>query len=438
MIVRASGPLSRFSIFLLLNMFARLSIAVCLLASLTSLGVLSNPIVVRDSPISLPVAKRFNATGIANILKTDQARAHALKKNVQNANTGVEARRLSATDAAFGIPSTSYATEYVVNVTVGNPPRPFRLLVDTGSSNTWIGANQILRPPPSARDTGNSLWVEYGSGIVTGEQWVDSITLAPGLTVHNQSFGIALLAVGFETVDGILGLGPQVLTYGSLFPDATAFVPTVTDNAFAQGLIGAHSIGISFAPSKTLDGVTNGEISFGGVNDSKYTGEINFVPLTTTYPSSLYVGINQTITYGASKLPILSNNAGITDTGTTLLLIATDALQAYQAATGAEADPDIGLLRLTPAQFSKLESLFFTIGKETYEFTANAQIWPRELNSAIGGTDDFVYLIVADIGTPSGYGMDFIDGMSFLERFYSVYDAGANRFGIANTEFTLS
>ncbi|KAK7680346.1 hypothetical protein QCA50_016586 [Cerrena zonata] len=210
------------------------------------------------------------------------------------------------------------------------------------------------------------------------------------------------------------------------------------DNAFRQGLIGAHSIGISFAPTSTLDGIDNGEISFGGVDDSKYTGDINYVPLTTTYPSSIYVGINQTITYGSQKLPILSDNAGITDTGTTLLLIATDAFQAYQAATGAEADPDIGLLRLTPDQFDKLESLFFTIGKETYEFTANAQIWPRALNAAIGGTDDFVYLIINDIGTPSGYGMDFIDGMSFLERFYSVYDTGNNRFGIANTDHTFA
>ena len=39
-----------------------------------------------------------------------------------------------------------------------------------------------------------------------------------------------------------------------------------------------------------------------------------------------------------------------------------DAFQAYQAATGAEADPNIGLLRLTPAQYENLESLFFKIG----------------------------------------------------------------------------
>ena len=74
--------------------------------------------------------------------------------------------------------------------------------------------------------------------------------------------------------------------------------------------------------------------------------------------------------------------------------------------------------------------------QNTYEFTANAQIWPRALNSVIGGKDDAIYLIVADIGTPSGQGLDFINGYAFLERFYTVYDTTNSRFGIATTPFT--
>jgi hypothetical protein len=46
--------------------------------------------------------------------------------------------------------------------------------------------------------------------------------------------------------------------------------------------------------------------------------------------------------------------------------------------------------------------------------TANAQAWPRNLNSPIGGNSNFVYLIVADIGTPTGHGLDFINGFAFL------------------------
>ena len=59
-----------------------------------------------------------------------------------------------------------------------------------------------------------------------------------------------------------------------------------------------------------------------------------------------------------------------------------------------------------------------------------------QINSAIGGTDDAIYLVINDIGTPSGSGLDFIDGMTFLERFYYVFDSGNNQVGLATTEFT--
>jgi hypothetical protein len=68
--------------------------------------------------------------------------------------------------------------------------------------------------------------------------------------------------------------------------------------------------------------------------------------------------------------------------------------------------------------------------------TPNAQIWPRSLNSAIGGSADKIYLIVGDIGSNSGSGLDFINGYGFLERFYSVYDTTNNRVGFATTPFT--
>lgn len=48
-------------------------------------------------------------------------------------------------------------------------------------------------------------------------------------------------------------------------------------------------------------------------------------PLTETEPASAFVGINQTVTYGSSGTMILDNMAGITDTGTTLLLLASGA-----------------------------------------------------------------------------------------------------------------
>jgi hypothetical protein len=52
-----------------------------------------------------------------------------------------------------------------------------------------------------------------------------------------------------------------------------------------------------------------------------------FSPLTTTYPASYYWGINESITYGSTT--ILAETAGIVDTGTTLILIASSAYLEY-------------------------------------------------------------------------------------------------------------
>ena len=145
--------------------------------------------------------------------------------------------------------------------------------------------------------------------------------------------------------------------------------------------------------------------------------------------------------------------------GTTLILIATNAYNKYRRATGGVLDGNTGLLKITPRRYSKLQSLSFHIqgvcillwvisagaiqipllfDQVAFELTANAQIWPRNLNSAIGGASGSIYLIVGDIGSNSGSGLDFVNGQAFLERFYSVYDSGHHRVGLATTRFTTA
>ncbi|TBU57604.1 family A1 protease [Dichomitus squalens] len=383
----------------------------------------------RDAvPVTIPFARRLNFTGTAKLIELDQARAKTLKAR---ANSGFKQT------AVFDAPATNQAVDYTTTVGVGNPPQNFTLLIDTGSSNTWVGAQLLTNPflPNTSGFTGNLVSVTYGSGFFIGQEFTDTVHLG-GLAIENQSFGGALVSEGFDDVDGIIGIGPADLTCGTLIPAVNDCIPTVTDNAFSQGLIPAHEIGISFEPTSSLDN-TNGELTFGGVDTSKFTGPLNFVPITSTSPANEFVGIDQSITFGSTDGPtVLASTAGVTDTGTTLLLLATDAFDTYQNLTGSTLDATTGLLRLTPDQASNLQSLFFHIGDTTLEFTPNAQIWPRALNSAIGGTSDFVYLVVNDLGTLSGEGLDFIDGMTFLERFYYVFDIANSRVGFATTPFT--
>ena len=160
--------------------------------------------------------------------------------------------------------------------------------------------------------------MSYGSGNFSGEEWIDTVTLSPDLVILGQSIGVASSATGFNTgIDGILGVGPTGLTQGTV--SNTDTVPTVSDNLFSQGTIPEEVLGVYFIPAAETS--ENGELTFGGYDESAILGLVNYVPLTATSPASNYWGIEQSISYGIDV--ILSSTAGIVDTGTTLVLIAT-------------------------------------------------------------------------------------------------------------------
>ncbi|KIJ40036.1 hypothetical protein M422DRAFT_257104 [Sphaerobolus stellatus SS14] len=402
---------------------------------------LTTPVVrVTDSLISVPFAKRISAGGIKSFVEADRARARSLVKigKRKAAVRAAKAAGLPVPDAgaASSVPVTNELVSYIASVGVGSPATQFDLIVDTGSSNTWVGATTKFTKTSTTVQTANRVSVTYGSGSFSGTEFTDRVTLSSALVINNQSIGVASRSTGFTGVDGIIGIGPVDLTLDTLSPATNTEIPTVTDNLFSQGTIPSHLVAVSFEPTNS-ETITNGELTFGGTDSSKFTGSITFTPITGTSPASEFWGINQSVRYGTST-NILSSTAGIVDTGTTLILLASNAITAYQKANGAVLDNTTGLLRLTTAQFANLQSLFFTIGGTTFELTANAQAWPRNLNADIGGTANNVYLIVGSIGTPSGEGLDFINGQTFLERFYSVFDTANKRVGLATTPFTTA
>ncbi|KIJ22022.1 hypothetical protein PAXINDRAFT_105760 [Paxillus involutus ATCC 200175] len=397
---------------------------------LLALSIAATPVEVRSSHVTLPFAKRVNTAGGAiNLVEHDQARVAALKDRAAAIQSGQLDRRTAS------IAVTNEAVSYVAAVGVGSPATTYDLIVDTGSSNTWVGAGTAYVKTSTSKDTGEPVSVSYGSGSFAGEEYLDTVTLGSGLTIPQQSIGVATTSTGFSGVDGILGIGPLDLTEGALTNEPSATIPTVTGNLYTQGTIAQAVVGVFFAPT-TTETSTNGELTFGGVDTSKYTGTLTYTPLTTTSPASYYWGINESVSYGSTT--ILSSTAGIVDTGTTLILLASNAYSKYQTATGAKLDSTTGLLRLTTTQYSSLQNLNFNIGSVTYALTPNGQIWPRSLNTYIGGTSTSIYSIINSIGTPSGEGLDFINGQTFLERFYSVFDTTNSRIGFATTAYTTA
>lgn len=100
------------------------------LAVLAASTALAKPILqIRDPPsgiISFDFAVHLNLSlGGSTIADLDRARAAAKLSG------------LSRRDGTIG--STNTGVTYVVDVGVGEPATTYSLIVDTGSSNTWIG-----------------------------------------------------------------------------------------------------------------------------------------------------------------------------------------------------------------------------------------------------------------------------------------------------------
>ena len=94
-------------------------------------------------------------------------------------------------------PATNADVSYYVTVKVGSQNFP-NMIVDTGSSNTWVGAGS---PYTGSGTCSGTFSVTYGSGSVSGTECVDTVTVG-GLTVTQQSFGSASSSSGFSGTDG--------------------------------------------------------------------------------------------------------------------------------------------------------------------------------------------------------------------------------------------
>ncbi|KAG1780199.1 aspartic peptidase domain-containing protein [Suillus placidus] len=268
---------------------------------LLALSIAASPVEIRDSPITLPITRRLNTSGgTINLLQRDQSRATALKTASRNAL----GRR------AGSIPVTNDAVIYIaaVGVGVGSPATTYNLIVDTGSSNAWVDATTPYAMTSTSVNTCQPVVVSYGSGSFSGTVYTNTVTLGSGLTITQQSIGVASTSTGFTGVDGY----PDKLTGND--------DPNRHWQPVSQGTISHMVVGVAFEPT-TSHTVTNGELTFGGIDATKYTGPIAYTPLTTTYPASYYWGINESITYVTTTI----SSAGIVDTGTTLILIASSA-----------------------------------------------------------------------------------------------------------------
>ncbi|OAX38322.1 acid protease [Rhizopogon vinicolor AM-OR11-026] len=355
-------------------------------------------------------------TGTGSHLDAGRARAAFLKSRASG-------DRLSVSSSNLGY------VQYTTSVGVGTPPTYYNLVVDTGSAVTFVGTGKKYVRTSSSVSTGQKINVTYGTGYFKGDEYNDTVTLAPQLVITQQSIGDALEYADFLDVDGIIGFGPVDLTQRSLPAYPYFMVPTVMDNAINQNLLKTKILGVSFAPATSFND-TNGSLTYGGVDDTLYTGEILYMPVTETYPAAGYWGVNVSdVIYGSHSV-IPQSTAGVVDTGTTLILIADDFFAVYMAAIpGAYIDDNTGLIVIPASSVAGMQPLKFKFGKTVLSIDASSQLIPQDQNTEWGGEKGVQYGVVGNLGANSGEGLDFTLGQKFMEIFYAVFDADENRVG---------
>ncbi|MBN3304474.1 CATEA protein, partial [Amia calva] len=334
-------------------------------------------------------------------------------------------------------PTATQASEPLVNymdvkffgkISIGTPPQNFTVIFDTGSSNLWVPsalcdshACKIHNRYHSSQSTtyeldGRPFHIQYGTGSLTGILAYD-LVMVEGMAVSHQKFGESVSEPGSTFVDadfdGILGLG-----YPSI---AAAGATPVFDSMMAQGLLDLPLFSVYLNRNSDYSG--GGEILFGGIDESHFSGELHWVPVTNQgYWQILLdnVKVNGQVRFCEDGCQ------AIVDTGTSLLTGPTADISALLAELGAEAAGD-GTYTVACSSFPSLPDVTFTIGGVEFPLTPAAYIQTEELmGEAVVCMAGFQGM---DIPPPDG--PLWILGDVFIGQFYSVFNRGSNQVGLA-------
>lgn len=320
-----------------------------------------------------------------------------------------------------GVPLSDYMNaQYYAPISIGTPPQEFKVVLDTGSSNLWVpstGCSSIACFLHTKYDStasssyianGTDFAIRYGSGSLEGLVSQDTVTIGD-IVIKKQDFAEATkepgLAFAFGKFDGIMGMGYDTISVNHIVPPFY--------NMLAQGLLDQPVFSFRLG-SSDADG---GEAVFGGVDDSAYTGKLNYVPVRRKGYWEVEL---ESIKFGEEELELENTGAAI-DTGTSLIVMPSDVAEILNKEIGATKSWQ-GQYTVDCNTVSSLPDITFTFGGKPYSLKAADYV----LNA--GGTCISSF---TGMDIPAPIGPLWIIGDSFLRQWFTVYDLGRNAVGFA-------
>lgn len=337
---------------------------------------------------------------------------------------------------------------YFINVTVGTPPQPLSLQLDTGSSDIWFpsvqsnicqqactfGSYDVTSSSTGTEIAKNAFQIQYVDGSTIQGDYITDVLNIGSTKVTNMTMAAATTA---SRAIGIMGIGYQA---GESIAETEGLTyPGIVNQLVSQGEISslAYSLWLNDVEANT------GTILFGGIDTSKYTGSLVALPVqkdaTTGTLTSFTVAWTGLTSSGGGSTQTYTNSstvlAAILDSGTTNTLLPDTIANEIYSALGVTTDPTYG--NIVPCGLAD-DDLSFTFsfgGPNGASVRVPLSEFVTPLLTADGSTTTIGGKTACTFAIDSAGSDPILFGDSFLRSAYVVYDLQNNMIGLAQTNF---
>ncbi|KAJ8370247.1 hypothetical protein SKAU_G00102750 [Synaphobranchus kaupii] len=299
-------------------------------------------------------------------------------------------------------------------ISIGTPPQSFKVVFDTGSANLWVPSiycnspacknHATFNPKQSStyKYTSQTMSIQYDTGGMTGWLGYDSVEVA-GIYVSSQIFGMSRTEAPFMSymlADGILGLAFPSISVSQATP--------VFDNMMKQGLVTQDLFSVYLSNEQP-----GSEVVFGGMDPNHYTGNINWIPLS----SESYWQISMdSVTMNGNTVGCSQGCQAIVDTGTALIVAPISVLDTIQNIVGATGN-QYGDSPVQCSDIGSMPDLTFNINGYPFTLPASAYVTKAYYGCRVGisATSSQLWIL----------------GDVFIRQYYTIFDRSNNYIGLA-------
>ncbi|EGN99098.1 hypothetical protein SERLA73DRAFT_160630 [Serpula lacrymans var. lacrymans S7.3] len=344
-------------------------------------------------------------------------------------NGGLTAANTPTANNSLGLDIEADDVGYIATVQIGTPAQDFKILMDSGSADFWVGSETCQaqgggtcgnhtflgsQSSTSFKQSTQQFQVEYGSGAVAGVLCQDNVNIA-GLALNAHTFGVAneeSVQFASDTVpfDGLMGLAQSTLSEEG--------VPTPVESLASAGLI--SSAITSFKISRLSDQLNDGEVTFGGLDATKFVAN-SLVTFANVNTQGFWEGAMTALTVNGADSG-LTNRTAILDTGTTLVMAPPQDAATINQMLGGACDSQ-GTCTVPCTMNS---SLALTFGGAAFAIDpSDITVLPMDLNDPTG-------TCMSGIQAGSVGGADeWLVGDVFLKNAYFSTDISKNQISLA-------